>query len=225
MAGRRASEKASGGRREGPARAPLSREQILATGLALLERSPGTELSMRDLAAELGTAPMSLYRHVANREDLLEGVNRLALESLQLEVPDDGRWDERALAWMHALRNELHAHPAVTPLLRLHGTLAPTLFHVLDSLLHVVQDAGFEGRQAALAVREIAWFTLSFARAELSSPGGDPGSYERLSAEDLSGVPELAAHLPFFADIDVDEIFSQSARHLIEGLAHNGKRA
>jgi len=221
MAGRQAAGRAAkprGGRRPRP---PLTRERILATGLALLERSPRTELSMRDLAAELGTAPMSLYRHVENREDLLDGINRLALESLRLEVPDTGAWRERALTWMHGLRSELHAHPAVAPLLRLQGTLAPTLFHVLDSLLRVMLDAGFEGRRAALAVREVAWFTLAFTRGELSSPRSDPGSYDALSAEDLSRVPELAAHLPFFADTDVDEIFAESARHLLDGLAHS----
>lgn len=219
MGGRRAAGRPAKRRAGNRARPPLTRERILATGLALLERSPGSELSMRDLAAELGTAPMSLYRHVENRDDLLDGINRLALESLRLEVPEVGEWRERALAWMHGLRSELHAHPAVVPLLRLRSTLAPTLCHVLDSLLRVMLDAGFEGRRAALAVREVAWFTLSFTKGELSSPRSDPGSYETLSAEDLSGTPELAAHLPSFADIEVDEIFAESARHLLDGLA------
>lgn len=221
MAGRQAAERAAKRPRAGRSRPPLTRERILATGLALLERSPDCELSMRDLAAELGTAPMSLYRHVENRDDLLDGINRLALESLRLEVPERGEWRPRALAWMHGLRSELHAHPAVAPLLRLRGTLAPTLFDVLDSLLRVMLDAGFEGRRAALAVREVAWFTLSFTRGELSSPRSVPGSYETLSAEDLSGTPELAAHLPSFADIGVDEIFAESARHLLDGLARS----
>lgn len=219
MAGRQAARRAA--ERAAPhARPPLTRERILATGLELLERSPETELSMRDLAAELGTAPMSLYRHVQNREDLLDGINRLALESLRLEVPPEGEWRDRALAWMHGLRAELRSHPAVAPLLRLQGTLAPTLFHVLESLLRIMLDAGFEGRQAALAVREVAWFTMCFARGEIGpgSPRSDPGSYETLSAEDLSEAPELAAHLRDFADIDVDEIFAAGARHLLDGL-------
>ena len=202
-------------------RAPLTRERILAAGLELLERSPDSELSMRGLAAELGTAPMSLYRHVENREDLLDGINRLALESLRLEVPESGDWRERTLAWMHGLRGELHAHPAVAPLLRLQGSLAPTLFNVLDSLLRVMLDAGFEGRQAALAVREVTWFTMTFTLAELGSASPVPGSYESLSEEDLTGTPELAAHLPHFADLGVDEIFSTSAGHLLDGLARS----
>lgn len=217
MAGRRAA------RKQRAARPPLSRERILEAGLALLERDPGAELSMRGLAAELGTAPMSLYRHVANREDLLDGINRLALESLRLEVPAEGEWRERALAWMRGLREELHAHPAVAPLLRLQGSLAPTLIRVLESLLRVMRDAGFQGRDAALAVRVLTWFTMSFTTNELArgSPRSDPGSFEALSAENLSQAPELAALLPHFADIDVDEIFETSARLLLDGLARS----
>ncbi len=197
----------------------------------MLTESSGAELSMRSLADALGTAPMSLYRHVRNREDLLEGVNRLALESLLLEVPAAGDWQERTLAWMHSLRRELHAHPAVAPLLRLRGSLAPTLFQVLDSLLRVMLEAGFQGRAAALACREITWFTMSFVTNEIRNQalvaasngrtGADPSSFEQLSAEDLSDAPELAALLPAFAEIDIDEIFSTTARHLLDGLAQS----
>ncbi len=51
-------------------RPALTRERILETGLSLLERSPRADISMRSLAEELGSAPMSLYRHVRDREEL-----------------------------------------------------------------------------------------------------------------------------------------------------------
>ncbi len=212
-------------------RPALTRERILETGLSLLERSPRADISMRSLAEELGSAPMSLYRHVRNREDLLEGINLLALESIQLEIPPEGDWLDRARIWMHSLRRELHAQPAVAPLLRLRGSLAPTLFQVLDDLIRVMLDAGFEGRGAALACREVAWFTMSFVANEMSnqsfaknSPsltGSDSGSFDQLSSDDLAQTPELAALLPCFAEIEIDEIFSTAADHLLQGLAQS----
>ncbi len=186
---------------------------------------------MRSLAQELGAAPMSLYRHVRNREDLLEGINLLALESIKLEIPSDGEWRVRARIWMHSLRRELHAQPAVAPLLRLRGSLAPTLFQVLDTLVRVMLDAGFERREAALACREVAWFTMSFVTNEIRNQplnddsnapiGADLGSFEQLSTQDLSDTPELAALLPAFAEIDIDEIFTAAADHLLDGLARS----
>ena len=183
---------------------------------------------MRSLAQELDAAPMSLYRHVRNREDLLEGVNRKALETIRVEIPSEGDWRPRARAWMHSLRRELHARPAVAPLLRLRGSLAPTLFQVLDALVRVMLDAGFEGRAAALACREVAWFTMSFVSNELSNQapaqdsrgltGTDLGSFEELSTLDPGETPHLAALLPDLASIEIDEIFSAAADHLLDGL-------
>jgi TetR/AcrR family tetracycline transcriptional repressor len=218
--------KRKSGRRARPA---LTREAILEAGLSLLVKSGGAELSMRSLADELGTAPMSLYRHVRNREDLLDGINRLALGSMDLEVPERGDWSERTLAWMHALRRELHAHPAVAPLLRLRGSLAPALLRTLNSLLRIMLDAGFEGRDAVLACREVIWFTMAFVTNEIrnkaaaeASDDSQPsalGSFEHVSAADEGEFPELVEHLPYFVDMDVDEIFEVSTEHILAGIA------
>jgi TetR/AcrR family tetracycline transcriptional repressor len=213
------------GRRPRPA---LTREAILEAGLSLLVKYGGAELSMRSLADELGTAPMSLYRHVRNREDLLDGINRLALGSMDLEVPEQGDWKMRTRTWMHALRREMHAHPAVAPLLRLRGSLAPALLRALNSLLRIMLDAGFEGRDAVLACREVIWFTMAFVTNEIrnqaadqtaASPGTSTfGSFEHVSAANEAEFPELALHLPYFAEMDVDEVFAVSTEHILAGL-------
>jgi len=179
---------------------------------------------MRGLADELGTAPMSLYRHVRNREDLLDGINRLALGSMDLEVPDQGDWTERTFAWMNALRREMHAHPAVAPLLRLRGSFAPALLRALNSLLRIMLDAGFEGRDAVLACREIIWFTMAFVtneirQAEESSASSSLRSFEDVSAAKAGEFPELAEHLPYFIEMEVDEVFAASAGHILVGLS------
>jgi AcrR family transcriptional regulator len=214
------------GRRERPA---LTREAILEAGLSLLVKSGGAELSMRTLADELGTAPMSLYRHVRNREDLLDGINRLALGSMDLEVPEQGDWKERTEMWMHTLRREMHAHPAVAPLLRLRGSLAPALLRTLNSLLRIMLDAGFEGRDAVLACREVIWFTMAFVTNEIrnkaaaeAADGASPsalGSFAHVSAANEGEFPELFEHLRYFVEMDVDEVFAISAEHILAGLA------
>ena len=210
-------------------RAPLSRELILEAGLRLLAKSDDRELSMRTLADELGTSPMSLYRHVQNKEDLLEGINRLAFAGLDLEIPDTGVWQERAMAWMHAMRSELQVHPALAPLLRLSGSLAPALLRALDKLLQIMLDAGFEGRAAVLGCREVMWFAMGFVTNEIRNRekrevSGDTrfpqdlGSFARVSSADAPGFPALAELMPHFAETDIDEIFEAGARHIIWGL-------
>jgi len=223
------SPRPSGKRKTGrSARPGLTREAILQAGLSLLIKSGDAELSMRGLAEELGSAPMSLYRHVRNREDLLDGINRLALGSMDLEVPEQGDWEKRARTWMHALRREMHSNPAVAPLLRLRGSLAPALLRALNSLLRIMLDAGFEGRDAVLACREVIWFTMAFVTNEIrnkaiaetaeSAGASALGSFEHVSAASEIEFPELAQHLSYFVEMDVDEVFAISAEHILAGL-------
>jgi hypothetical protein len=60
-------------------------------------------------------------------------------------------------------------------------------------------------------------------RAARGAAGGDLSSFEHLSGEDLSNAPALAELLPSFAEIDVDEIFSVTAEHLLDGLGRSLK--
>jgi AcrR family transcriptional regulator len=184
---------------------------------------------MRVLADELGTSPMSLYRHVRNKEDLLDGINHLAFAGLDLEIPTTGDWQDRVLAWMHAMRSELHAHPVVAPLLRLSGSLAPSLLRALDKLLQILLEAGFEGREAVLACREVMWFAMGFVTNEIriqetrgpssSSPRThDLGSFARISPADAAGYPALAGLMPHFVESDLDEVFAAGTHHILWGL-------
>ena len=58
-------------------RAPLSRQRVLQAAVALADDGGVEALSMRKLAQELGVVPMALYKHVANKDELLDGLERL----------------------------------------------------------------------------------------------------------------------------------------------------
>jgi AcrR family transcriptional regulator len=208
-------------------RAPLSRERILEKALELVGRDPDGELSMRALADALGTAPMSLYRHVRNKDDLLDGVTGLAMGRLELDLPETGAWTERALAWMHGVRGQFHQHPAVVPLLRTHTRYAPALLRLTNTLLQIVRSGGLDDAATVRAPREIMWFTFGFVVMELRTqetfPDTEvgalavsafpaPGSAE---AAELSDLVELMPHL---VKGDVDETFAAGARHLLAGI-------
>ena len=55
-------------------RSPLTRERVLRTALAMVDKGGLEALSMRKLAAELGVEAMSLYNHVDNKDDVLDGI-------------------------------------------------------------------------------------------------------------------------------------------------------
>jgi AcrR family transcriptional regulator len=201
----------------------LTRARIVETGLALLAERGAEGLNMRALADALGTAPMSLYRHVRSKDDLMKAIVAMVLERHDFELPARGAWNERIAAWMHALRAQLLRSPAVVSVLMQHGHYAPALLRATNVLLRLLRDAGFEGRDAVRASREIMWSTLGFVSAEIRGPTFSPSFYAQALHEQAGvegdDVSEVAAHMPYLLTRDLDDVFAAIARHLLAGLA------
>ena len=203
--------------------ARLTRARIVESGLALLAEHGADGLNMRALADALGTAPMSLYRHVRSKDDLLKAIVALVLERHDFALPARGPWTERIATWMHALRAQLLRYPAVVSILMQHGHYAPALLRATNVLLRVLREAGFDGHDAVRASREIMWSTLGFVSAEIRGPTFSPSFYAQALHEQASGddadVAEVAAHMPYLLTRDLDDVFAAIVRHLLAGLA------
>ena len=207
-----------------PAPDRLTRRRVVETGLRLLAERGRDGVSMRALADALGTAPMSLYRHVHGKDDLLGAVVALVLERMDLVPPAGGPWTERVASWMHALRDQLRRAPAAVSILIEHGHYAPALLRATNTLLRILREAGFDGAEAVRASREIMWSTLGFVSAELRGPSFSPSFYvEALRplehATHPEDVAEIAAHMPHLLMRNLDEVFDAIVRHLLAGLA------
>ena len=108
-----------------------------------------------------------------------------------------------------------------------HGHYAPALLRATNTLLRILREAGFEGRDAVRASREIMWSTLGFVSAEVRGPTFSPSFYaQALDAERAGAAPlrpeevdEVAAHMPHLLTRDLDEVFSSIVDHLLIGLA------
>jgi AcrR family transcriptional regulator len=199
--------------------ARLTRARIVETGLALLAERGADGLNMRALADALGTAPMSLYRHVRSKDDLLKAIVASVLERHDFELPARGSWTERIAAWMHALRTQLLRSPAVVSVLMQHGHYAPALLRATNVLLRLLREAGFDGPDAVRASREIMWSTLGFVSAEIRGPTFSPSFYAQALREQADDVAEVAAHMPYLLTRDLDDVFAAIVRHLLAGLA------
>ena len=200
----------------------LTRARILERALGLLASRGVAGLSMRALADALGTAPMSLYRHVRGKDELCAAMVALVLERLDLDVPEGGPWTARVAAWMHSLRAQLLRFPAVVSILMPHGHYAPALLRATNRLLAILRDAGFDAAGAVRASREIMWSTLGFVSAEIRGPAFTPTFYVQaldhgaaLGPED---VGEIAAHMPQMLTRDLDDVFDAIVRHLLAGM-------
>jgi len=123
-------------------RIPLSRERVLRAALALADAGGIESVSMRKLGQELGVEAMSLYNHVANKDDILDGI--VDLVSGEIEVPSDGA------DWKVVIRqNAISAHDillrhrwAASLMMRANG-ISPARLRLSEWLLRTLREAGF----------------------------------------------------------------------------------
>jgi TetR/AcrR family tetracycline transcriptional repressor len=191
------------GRRAGfelPERPTLSRDRIIDTAIAFVDRHGLATLSMRRLGKELGVEAMSLYRYVNGREDLLEGItDRLVAElhldrhDLQLK-PTDG-W-QAYLQWLaHGVRTLARQHPNVFPLIATRHPAAPWLrpplrsLRVVEDFLSVLISRGFSDTRAVVAYRAFSSFLLGHLLLESSMLGAQTSPAEEPLDEGDSDVP------------------------------------
>lgn len=165
-------------------RTPLSRERIVTAAIAFVDRRGLTALTMRRLGTELGVEAMSLYRYVAGRDDLLEGmveqmVRQLHLDSGRRPGPGDG-W-QAYLQWLaHGVRTLAREHPQVFPLIATRHPAAPWLRPPLRSLRVVEDFLGtliahrFSDEAAVAAYRAFSSFLLGHLLLEAAMVGSRP---------------------------------------------------
>ena len=123
-------------------RTPLNRERVLSAALALADQGGFESLTMRNLAKEVGVEAMSLYNHVANKDDLLDGMIDLVLAETESPSPAED-WDAAIRASALSVHHALNRHPWACNLLMSPGRVRPSRLRYMDSLLGRLREAGF----------------------------------------------------------------------------------
>jgi AcrR family transcriptional regulator len=175
----------------------------------LADRGGIDSVTMRRLADELGAEAMSLYYHVANKEDVLDGIaDAVAREINQavdrVEVPPDGaNWKTAMRRRILAARQVLLRHPWAPGLFETRTTTSPAIVRHFDALVGLMRDGGFSYDLAHHALHALGSRALGFSE-ELFDPGDDAGPGDATaSPEDMAGqFPHLAAMLTEIAHDD-----------------------
>jgi AcrR family transcriptional regulator len=124
-------------------RIPLSRDRVLRAAVELADASGVEALTMRRLGEELGFEAMSLYRHVANKDDLLGGMLDLVLAEWQLPG-GDGDWKDAVRTSAHSVHDALRRHRWSAGLLMTGSHIRPARLRYMDALLGRLNNAGFD---------------------------------------------------------------------------------
>ncbi|HVV11514.1 TetR/AcrR family transcriptional regulator C-terminal domain-containing protein [Amycolatopsis sp.] len=207
-------------------RETLSREKVLDAALRLADQNGLGGLSMRKLATELGVEAMSLYNHVRNKRDLLDGIAARVLESIPL--PDAKlSWENRLRELAYTTFAAFNAHPAVAQALAA-GEVKPLsrgALRLIDAMVGAFLDAGLTEPHAVRGYRSMLGMVFGAVLVGSSAPGGQPAAkpvewFQRnVSAKDL---PHLHRVLPDLVEVDCAQDFEFQLELFLNGLANSG---
>jgi TetR/AcrR family tetracycline transcriptional repressor len=140
-------------------RTGLTRWAVVARAIEIGSADGLEAVSLRRIAQELGVTPMALYRHVRDKQDLVNAMTEAVLAGLDATtgIRADMPWAERLRRYIDNYKEQLDARPLALPLSIAYSAEGPPSFwRVLEDLLAILLDAGFERREAIVLIRMIS---------------------------------------------------------------------
>lgn len=207
-------------------RTPLSRTRILAVAVELADTDGLGALTIRSLATALGAKPMAIYHHVANKDQILDGITDLVFAEIE-QPRKDAPWRAGLEARSHAVREVLGRHPWSLTLME--SRRAPglaTLGHH-DSAIALLRHAGFTYAAIAHAIAVIDAYVYGFALQEVTLPFDGPDDVAEIASEILDQMP--ADQFPSFVEFarehvlqpgyDFGDEFGVGLKMVLDGIA------
>jgi AcrR family transcriptional regulator len=192
-------------------RIPLSRERVLRAAVRVADERGIESLTMRRLAEELGSEAMSLYYHVTNKEDVLDGVVDLIAREIndvvdRIDVPSKGAdWKKAVRQRILSARDVLLRHPWAPRVFETRTNMSPAVVRYHDGLVGLMRDGGFSFDLAHHALHALGSRALGFTQELFDPRGASGGPDSNAMLETLADeVPHLVAMMTEIAHDDPD---------------------
>lgn len=199
-------------RAEPARRVPITLDRIIAGALELIDRDGLSALSMRNLAAELGTGTTTLYRYVTGKDEVLVLVADAVLGETQVRRSLEGAgWREVLEELAHSMRTALSRHPNVAALFATAVPVGPNSLRGRELALAVLRACGFDATLAADVYTALAHQVLASVLQEPMDDfrAGGLGAAKNVTLRDFyRSLP--AAQYPHVVEL-ADELTSRTA--------------
>jgi AcrR family transcriptional regulator len=210
--------------RKARADTPLTRDKVLHVAIDLADAGGVEALSMRALGRQLGVEAMSLYNHVASKDDLLDGIVDLVIAEIELPAPG-ADWRDAMRARATAARAAFARHPWAAALIDSRVSSGLGRLRYFEAVIGVLRRAGFSVELAARAFSLIDSYIYGFGRQSLnmaSSDGGDVPAVEAfaqaLPAGEFPYLAEMAATYAASPGYDAAADFAFGLELILDGL-------
>ncbi|MFD3823973.1 TetR/AcrR family transcriptional regulator [Streptomyces sp. NPDC058625] len=169
-----------------PARETLTRRRVLLAAVELADAGGMETLSMRKLGEAVGVEAMSLYNHVANKEDLIDGMVDLVFGEVELPTPG-ADWRQAMRHRAISMRLALSRHRWAIGLMESRSTPGPATLRHHDTVLGCLRQGGFSLTLTAHAVSVLDSYVYGFALQEKTLPFDSPEETAELADSIMSG--------------------------------------
>jgi AcrR family transcriptional regulator len=179
-------------------RLPLTRDRVLRAAVRVADEGGIGALTMRRLAEVLGAEAMSLYYHVHNKEEVLDGVVEVITSEInelveKIDLPSEGAaWKAAVRTRILTAREVFLRHPWATRVFESRTSANPAVLRYNDGMVRLLRDGGFTHDQIHHALHALGSRSLGFTQ-ELFDPGSGPVTEESLAA--LRSMADAFPHL------------------------------
>jgi AcrR family transcriptional regulator len=165
----------------------LSKERVLRAAVTLADEIGIASLSMRKLGEALGVEAMSLYRHVENKDDMLDGI--VDIVASEFEAPSiGGNWKTAMRRRSISAHQVLVRHPWATMLVVSRANVGPAMLRYVDATIGCFREAGFSYVAADHAWNALDSYVYGFTLQKLNFPF-EPHEYAKMAKAFLPMIP------------------------------------
>jgi AcrR family transcriptional regulator len=173
-------------------RARLNRDRVLRTAVELADREGVDAVSMRRLAEQLGVVPMALYKHVAHKEELLDGMVDVVLGEIA-PADADADWRTSVRARVLAARQTLLAHPWAPHVIETRTGASPVVLAHMEALIAAFRRGGLSADLTHHAMHALGSRMWGFTQEVFPTP--EPPDDPALREQVFRQVAALYPHI------------------------------
>ncbi|WP_285114876.1 TetR/AcrR family transcriptional regulator C-terminal domain-containing protein [Leifsonia sp. fls2-241-R2A-40a] len=212
---------------ESTPRVTLSADRVIDAAIELADREGLEGLSMRALAQGFGVVPMALYKHVANKDDLLDGMVDRVWAEVEAPQPELG-WREAMRRRSISLRAAMLRHRWAVGMMEARMRPGLSNLHQHNAMMGCLRLSGFSFRTTVHVTSVLDAYVYGFALQEKTLPFGTPEESGEVAAQKLEATPpEFAQHFPHLLEVvselarsgyDYDEEFLTGLDLILDGV-------
>ena len=181
-------------------REPLSRERVLRSAIALADEHGAEGLTMRRLAKELGVEAMSLYNHVANKTDLLDGMIDVVFGEIDAPAAG-GDWKAELRKRAVSTREALNRHRWAIGEMEGRSTHGPSNLRLHDAVLGCLRAAGFSIEMTVHAMSVQDAYIYGFALQQSDMTPQTPEDFAAVAQQQMVDYADALADYPHLVEV------------------------